>query len=101
MVECADVLAGRRRAVAAYNTAFVLSFPLTALATHALAFAHVKRHDAAILAGLMFGFNPYRIAQAPHIQMMWVFWMPLALWAACQFIGTGRPAWLVTFAAAW
>ena len=46
----------------AYNVAFLCSFPLTALAAHALAFALLKRHDAACLAGCVFGFSPYRVS---------------------------------------
>ncbi len=65
----------------AYNVAFLLSFIFAALAVHGLVFAIVKRHDAAFLGGLMLAFNPYRIAQIPHIQVMWVFGMPLAIMA--------------------
>jgi len=85
----------------AYNIALLISYPLTALAAHALAFAVVRRHDAGALAGLIFGFSPYRVAQMPHIQMLWVFGMPLALLALHRYLNTHKAVWLAAFAAAW
>jgi F5/8 type C domain len=85
----------------ASNIAFVCAFPLTALAAHALAFACVKRHDVAAIAGCTFGFSPYRVGQFAHLQMMWVFAMPLALMALHRFVDHGRRRWLVLFGAAW
>jgi hypothetical protein len=87
--------------ITASNIAFVCAFPLSALAAHALAFACVKRHDIAAIAGCMFGFSPYRVGQFAHLQMMWVFAMPLALMALHRFVEGGRRGWLVLFGAAW
>ena len=81
----------------AYNVAFLLSFPLAALAAHALAFACVKRHDVAALAGCIFGFSPYRVAQLAHIQVLWAFGMPLALMALHKFLERHDRRWLVVF----
>ena len=81
----------------AYNVAFLISFPLTALAAHALVFACLKRHDAAVLGGCIFGFNPYRMAQLAHIQVLWAFGMPLALMALHQFVERRERRWLVVF----
>jgi len=88
-------------ALTAYNAAFVASFPLSAVAMHGLTFSLVRRHDAAAVSSLIFAFNPYRVTQAAHIQMMWVFWMPFALWAAHRYIETRRGAWLAAFAVCW
>ena len=85
----------------AYNVAFLLSFPLTALATHGLVFAITKRHDAAVMGGLIFGFNPYRMAQLPHLQMMWAFGMPLALMSLHRYLEDGKRMWLGVFAVSW
>ena len=85
----------------AYNVALLISFPLTALAAHALVFACVKRHDAALLGGCIFGFNPYRMAQLAHLQMLWAFGMPLALMALHQFVERRDRQWLVLFGLAW
>ena len=88
-------------ALTAYNVAFLLSFPLTALAAHALAFTLLKRHDVACLAGCIFGFSPYRVTQLAHIQMLWAFGMPLALMALHRFVERRERRWLVLFGVAW
>jgi hypothetical protein len=87
--------------VATYNLVLLLSYPLTALATHGLAFAIVRRHGPAVLAGLIMGFSPYRVAQLPHVQMLWAFGMPLALMAAHRYVDTGSRRWLVALGASW
>lgn len=87
--------------LAAYNLAFLVSFPLSALGAHALAFAIAKRHDAAVIAGLAFGFNPYRFSQVPHLQVLWAFGIPVALMALHRYHDTGKPRWLAVFGVAW
>jgi hypothetical protein len=87
--------------IAAYNVVFLLSFPLCALAAHALGYELTGRHDAAAIAGLVFAFNPYRTSQLAHIQVLWAFWMPLALFALHRYSRDGRVRWLVLFAAMW
>src|SRR5262249_35921690 len=54
----------------AYNAIFLLTFPLSAMAAHALVFALARRHDAAALAGVLFGFNAYRFAESAHLQTL-------------------------------
>ena len=88
-------------AVEAYNIAFVLSFPAAAIAAHALAYRLTRRHDAALLAGLSFGFAPYRVAQWPHLQLLWSCWMPLSLLALHRYVTERRRRDLVLFAMAW
>ena len=87
--------------VFAYNVLYVLSFPAAALASHALALRLTGRHDAALIAGLAFGFHPYRTAQMPHVQMLLTCWMPLGLLALHQYMDTRRPRALVLFGVAW
>lgn len=85
----------------AHNVAFLCSFPLTALAAHALAFSVLKRHEAACLAGCIFGFSPYRVSEFAHLQMLWAFGMPLALMALHRFTQQRHRRWLVLFGLAW
>jgi len=87
--------------VTTYNLVLLLSYPLTAIATHGLAYAIVRRHGPAMLAGLIMGFSPYRVAQLPHVQMLWAFGMPLALLAAHRYVDTGSWRWLVALGASW
>jgi hypothetical protein len=88
-------------ALAAYNVSFFLTWPLSAFTAYLLAFVLTRRHDAAFLAGLSFGFTPYRTAELGHIQMLSSFWIPLCLVALHRFLETRRGGWLVLFAGAW
>ena len=58
---------------------FLLTFPLSAIGAYLLGYELTKRHDAAFIAGLLFGFAPYRIAHLPQIQSLASFPMPFAL----------------------
>ncbi len=87
--------------IAAYNVAFLLTFPLSALAAHALVFRLSGRHDAAVIGGLIYGFNPFRTAHFPQIQVMTSYWMPLALLGLHEYAARKKLRWLVVFAAAW
>jgi hypothetical protein len=55
---------------------------------------------AAFVAGLIFAFVPFRIAQVAHIQSLHSYWMPLALYGLRRFIVSGRVRPLVGGAAA-
>jgi hypothetical protein len=85
----------------AYNAAFFLSFPLCALSAYFLTYSIVRRHDAAFISGLAFGFAPFRMAQLAHVQVLSSYWMPLALAALHRYLQERRTRWLALFAAAW
>ena len=85
----------------AYNIVFFLTFPLSAFSAYLLGYELTKRHDAAFIAGLLFGFAPYRIAHLPQIQSLASFPMPLALLGLHRYLRDPRPQWLALFAAAW
>jgi len=85
----------------AYNAAFFLSFPLCAIGAHLLTYQITKRHDLALVAGLAYGFAPYRMAQFAHVQVLSSYWMPFALLSLHKFIETPRWPWLVLFAVSW
>ena len=87
--------------VVAYNVAYLLSFPTAALAAHALVRRLTGRHDAALIAGLAFGFSPYRASQMPHLHLLMSCWMPLGLLALHRFIANHRPRDLVLLALCW
>lgn len=86
--------------LAAYNLAFLATFPLCALAAHGLVFTLTKRHDAAVIAGLAYGFNPFRVAHLSHLELLGAFGMPVALAALHLFERERRVKWIVVFAAA-
>jgi hypothetical protein len=91
-----------------YNAAFFLSFVLAALSAYDLTYSIARRHDCAFVAGIAFGFAPYRMAQLAHVQVLSAYWMPLALAGLHRYFQRGglperphRARWLVLFAAAW
>lgn len=84
-----------------YNIAFFLSFTLCAIGAHLLTYQITRRHDLALIAGLAYGFAPYRMAQFAHIQVLSSYWMPFALVGLHKFIETPCWPWLVLFAVSW
>jgi hypothetical protein len=84
----------------AYNVVLLLTFPLCALGGHALGFTLTKRHDAAAICGLAYGFNPFRIAHLSHLELLAGFAMPAALAALHMYLRDRRPRWIVAFGVA-
>lgn len=87
--------------VAAYNVAFLFSYFSAAAAAHALALHLTGRQSAALIAGLAYGFNPYRAAQLPHLQTLLSCWMPLALLGLHRYLDRHRRRDLILAGAAW
>ena len=85
----------------AYNVVFFLSFPFCALSAYFLTYSICRRHDASLVAGLAFGFAPYRMAQLAHVQVLSAYWMPLALAGLHRYFQDRRARWLALFGAAW
>lgn len=73
-----------------YNVALAATYPLSALAAYFLAFTLTRRHDAAFVAGLAYGFAPYRLAQLPHIQTLAAYWVPICLGALHRYDAASR-----------
>jgi hypothetical protein len=87
--------------IAAYNVAWLVSFPLCGLAAYGLARHLTARSDAALLAGLAFAFAPYRAAQLAHLQVLSAYWMPVALLALHRYREQRRARWLLVFGGAY
>jgi hypothetical protein len=87
--------------IAAYNVCFLLSFALSGFFGYLLAYHLTGSALAAMVAGVAFGFSPYRASQLSHIQVLTSYWMPLALWALHAYLDNGSRRWLLIFAAAW
>jgi F5/8 type C domain len=84
-----------------YNLAFLLSFPLSAFFTYKLAYELTGRRDAAFLAGLAFGFHPFKVAHFPHLQVLTSYFMPLGLYALHRYLREAKARWLVCFGLSW
>jgi dolichyl-phosphate-mannose-protein mannosyltransferase len=67
--------------VLSYNLLFLSGFVLSGVGTYVLVRRLTGRNDAAMIAGLCFAFQPYRLDHYPHLQMQMTQFMPLALWA--------------------
>ena len=72
-----------------YNLLFISSFALSAFGTYLLVRDLTGDRRAAFIAGLVYGFLPYRIASVPHLQVMSSQWMPFALCGLNRFVTTG------------
>jgi len=72
-----------------YNLLFISTFALSGFGTYLLVRDLTGDKRAAFIAGLVYGFLPYRIASVPHIQVMSSQWMPLALYGLNRYVTTG------------
>lgn len=87
--------------VLAYNITLLSSFVFCALAAHALTWLLTRSHAAGAVSGLIFGFNPFRISHIAHLELLAVFWLPLAFAALHLYVRRFEVRWLVMFAVAW
>jgi hypothetical protein len=92
------VYALTRNPVLAYNLVWLLSFLLSALAAHALAWRHTRDHLAATMAGLAFAFCFYRMHQGHgHLHVIWAFLIPCSLVALERWVAALSWRWLGIF----
>jgi hypothetical protein len=73
-----------------YNLVLLSGFVLSGVATAALVRSLTGDGGAAVVAGLIFAFLPYRIDQYAHLQLQQTAWLPLALWAFHALLRSGR-----------
>ena len=73
-----------------YNLLFVSSFLFSAAATYLLLFKWAGSARAAFVAGVVFGFYPYRFEHYSHLELQMTAWMPLTLLAVDRAIATLR-----------
>jgi F5/8 type C domain-containing protein len=90
-----------RDPILAFNVAVFLTWPLSAFAAYLLVRSLTRREDAAIVAGVAFGFAPYRVAQLSHMQVLSAYWLPIALLGLHKYLHERRVRWLIVFGAAW
>jgi hypothetical protein len=83
-----------------YNLLLLSTFALCGLGTFLLVRELTGNAAAAFLAGLLFAFAPYRFAQASHLQVLSVHWMPFVLYGFRRYFDTGRRLALAGAAAA-
>jgi hypothetical protein len=82
--------------VVSYNVMVLASFVLTAFGTYLWVHHLTGSRAAALVAGTIAGFLPYRFAHAPgHMHMMTTQWMPLSLYAFERFRESSSMRWAV------
>ena len=89
-VQALPVYAATGNPILAYNLLFLTSFVLSGWFTYLLERELTGNALAAFVAGLLFMFAPYRMPQAPHLQVLSSQWMPLALYALRRYFDTRR-----------
>jgi hypothetical protein len=75
--------------VLTYNVALLLAFVLSALGAYLLAREITGSRRAAVIAGCAFGFAPYRWSHLGHLQVIFVGWLAIGLWALHRALRTG------------
>ena len=73
-----------------YNLVFLSGFALSGVGVALLVRRLTGHAGAAILAGIVFAFPPYRIDHYAHLQLQQTQFIPLALWAFHRLLDTGR-----------
>jgi hypothetical protein len=77
--------------VLVFSLLWLAAFWANAMAAHLLALRLTGRHEAAVAAGLIFGWTFFRMSHAGHLQLQWTAWLPLALWLLERW--QARPTW--------
>jgi hypothetical protein len=95
------VYAITKNPVLCYNLVFLSTFVLSALGMFLFALDVTGSRGAAFLAGVAYGFAPYRFSALSHIQVLSSMWMPFALFGFQRFFDTRRVRPLAIGTAAW
>lgn len=96
------VYAVTRNPILCYNLWFLATFALSAIGMYLWVRDLTGRPWAAFVAGLAFGFAPYRIASLAHLQVLSSHWMPFVLFGLRRYLaGRNSDALLGAGAALW
>ena len=74
-----------------YNIAVLLGFAFSAYGGFVLARVVTRRTAGSLIAGILFGFVPYRFDHLPHVQIIWGGWLALLL--AALLVYRRSPTW--------
>lgn len=84
------VYALTKNLILSYNLLVFSSYVLSGLGAYLLARELTGDWRAAFLAGVIFAFVPWRVAQLPHMQVLSTQWMPLTLYGLRRYFDTRR-----------
>ena len=74
-----------------YNLLFLSTYVLSGVGTYLLVRDLTGSPRAAFVAGLLYGFAPYRVPQLPHLQVLSSQWMPFVLFGLRRYFQSRRP----------
>jgi hypothetical protein len=74
-----------------HNGLLIAAFTTSAWAMYWLALRLTADRGAALVAGTILAFAPYRFAHIAHLELQWLMWMPLALIAIHALVEAPRP----------
>ena len=94
-LSAAPLLAAGVHPVVSYNLLLIGSFFLSAVAAYLLGRELTGSRPAAFVAGVIFGFYPFRFEHYSHLELQMSFWMPLCLLALHRFAATRRLLWAI------
>ena len=95
------VYAITRNPILVYNVAFLATFVLSALGMFLFVRELTGSRSAAFLAGVAYGFAPYRFGTLSHLQVLSSMWMPFAWLGFHRYFETRRLAPLAGGTLAW
>jgi hypothetical protein len=75
--------------IAVTNSLVLLAFVTNALGAGWLAWQITGRAMPAALAGLIYAFAPFRFDHYMHLELLWAWWMPLAMVALHRLLAAG------------
>jgi hypothetical protein len=75
--------------ITVHNILFLAAFALSGAAMFLLVRSLTRHVGAALLAGFVFAFLPFRFVHYAHLELQMAMWMPLCLWAFHRTIKRG------------
>lgn len=79
-----------RNPVLAANLVWLSTFILSGINMYALVYHFTRRWEAALLAGTIFAFHPFRFAHLFHLQVLSIHWVPLVFLFLDRLMRGGR-----------
>jgi hypothetical protein len=73
-----------------YNVTLLSAFAFSGAGMFVLVRSLTRHVGAALFAGFVFAFLPYRFMHYSHLELQFAHWMPLCLWAFHKTIRSGR-----------
>ena len=89
-LQAAPLYAATGNILLCYNLLFLSTFVLSGLGMYLLSRELTRSAPASVVAGLLYAFALYRVAQYPHLQALSSQWLPFALYGLRRFFTTRR-----------